>query len=254
MQLQKTRFSLLCVAMLAMVAPQLRADDQNAGAEKQKEQELIAVLQSDAPKADKAITCKGLAVHGTAAAVPELAKLLTDPELTSWARIALEDIPDPASDAALRDALGKVQGRMLIGIINSLGVRQDATAIDALAERLNDADPQVASAAAAALGCIGTPAATKILQQSLSTVPGAVRSAVAEGCTFCAERLMAEGKLDEAEQLYEQVRKADVPKQRILEATRGVILARQSEGRTAVGRVVAVGRPGSIPTRPDHRP
>jgi HEAT repeat protein len=42
--------------------------------------------------------------------------------------------------------------------------------------------------------------------------------------------LLAERKYDKAAKLYETVRKADVPKQRILEATRGAILARQTDG------------------------
>ena len=71
-----------------------------------KEADLIAVLKSDAPKADKAITCKYLAVWGTKNAVPELAKLLEDEELISWARIALEAIPGDEAGAAVRDALG----------------------------------------------------------------------------------------------------------------------------------------------------
>ena len=79
-----------------------------AAAEKQRQ--LIAVLQSDAPAAEKAITCKQLAVYGTKDAVPALAPLLADEELASWARIALEAIPDPAADEALREAMGKLQG------------------------------------------------------------------------------------------------------------------------------------------------
>ena len=101
----------------------MRAADETAAGERQ--QQLIAVLQSDAPKADKAITCKQLAVYGTAESVPAIAALLPDPELTSWARIALEAIPDPAADAALREALGSVKGRTLVGVINSIGVRRD---------------------------------------------------------------------------------------------------------------------------------
>ncbi len=73
------------------------ADPQNAD----KEKELIGVLQTSPPP-EKAIACKKLAIYGSKAAVPELAKLLTDAELASWARIALEAIPDPAADEALR--------------------------------------------------------------------------------------------------------------------------------------------------------
>ena len=54
------------------------------------ESALLKVLESDAPSAEKAITCKRLAVYGTAAAVPALSELLPDPQLSSWARIALE--------------------------------------------------------------------------------------------------------------------------------------------------------------------
>lgn len=191
---------------------------------------MIDVLNSDVPKAEKAITCKRLAVYGSKEAVPALAALLPDGELTSWARIALEVIPGPEADEALREAMGKLEGRVLIGVINSIGVRRDAAAVDGLARRLGDADAEVASAAAVALGRIGNAPATKTLEQSLAGAPAAVRSAVAEGCILCAERLLDEGKGTEAANLYDQVRKADVPKQRVIEATRGAILARQSAG------------------------
>ena len=46
------------------------------------------------------------------------------------ARYALETIPDPSVDDALRDALGKLKGRPLLGVIGSLGVRRDAKAVD----------------------------------------------------------------------------------------------------------------------------
>jgi len=231
--MHKTWYFTICVVLVAAavataVVPAGAAEDKAAADVQQRE--LIAVLQSDAPKADKAITCKRLAVYGTADAVPALAPLLTDKELASWARIALEAIPDPAADAALRDAMGKVQGRLLVGVINSIGVRRDAGAVDGLAQRLKDTDADVASAAAVAMGRIGNPVATKILEESLAGAPAAVRSAVAEGCILCAERLLADGKAADAAKLYDQVRKADVAKQRVLEATRGAILARQAAG------------------------
>ena len=50
------------------------------------EAELVAVLRGDAPEADKAITCKYLAVKGSPAVVADLAPLLTNPRLASWAR------------------------------------------------------------------------------------------------------------------------------------------------------------------------
>ncbi|MCX5683595.1 MAG: HEAT repeat domain-containing protein [Planctomycetota bacterium] len=194
------------------------------------EAKLIAVLKSDAPPQDKAITCKELAVFGSKAAVPALAPLLADKELSSWARIALEAIPGPEVDEALRQAMGKVQGRLLIGVINSLAVRRDAKAVDALIARLKDADADVASAAAAALGRIGGAASAKALEPLLATAPAGVRPEVAEGCILCAERFLAEGNRDEAVKLYDTVRKAEVPKNKIIEATRGAVLARGAAG------------------------
>jgi len=195
-----------------------------------KASEALAVIKSGAPSADKAMACKKLAIYGTPEAVPSLASLLTDPELNSWARIALEVIPGPAADAALRDALGKVQGRMLVGVINSIGVRADAAAVDGLAAKLTAPDVAVASAAAVALGRIGGDAAIKALQPALGTTSGATRSAVAQGCVLAAEKLIAAGNSAEAAKLYDAVRATDLPKQRILEATRGAILARGDAG------------------------
>src|SRR5207248_6111247 len=137
-------------------------DDQNASPEK--ERELIAVLRSDAPPADKALACKNLAVYGSSEAVPELAPLLADPQLASWARIALEAIPGPAADEVLRKATDSLQGKLLVGTINSIGVRRDAVAVDHLTGRLDDRDAEVASAAAVALGRIGNAAAAKGLR------------------------------------------------------------------------------------------
>ena len=219
----------IAAVVSVMAAGQARAAAAPADAG-EKERPLIAVLQSNAPSQEKAITCKRLAVCGSKAAVPALAALLPDKELASWARIALEAIPDPAADEALRQAMGGLKGRLLVGVINSIGVRRDAKAVDALVPRLKDADADVASAAAAALGRIGGAQAAKALEQSLAGAPPAVRPTVAEGCILCAERYLADGQRDAAIKLYDVVRKADVPKQRMLEATRGAILARQAAG------------------------
>ncbi len=194
------------------------------------ENSLIEILRSDAPQQEKAITCKRLAIHGTKDAVGVLQPLLADPEIASWARIALEAIPDSAADEALRQMLVQVQGRLRIGIIHSLGVRRDAAAVESLAQELQDAHTEIASAAAIALGKIGGPAASEVLARALVDVPNPVRSAVAEGCVLCAEQWLAQGASEYAVDLYDKVRQADVPRQRVIEATRGAILARGEAG------------------------
>jgi HEAT repeat protein len=96
--------------------------------------------------------------------------------------------------------------------------------------KLKAADVEVASAAAVSLGKIGGDSSARALEKALASSAGATRSAVAQGCVLCAERYVAEKKYAKATKLYDTVRKADLPRQRILEATRGAILARQSDG------------------------
>ena len=196
----------------------------------EKESDLIGILKSDSPSADKALACKRLAIYGTAEAAPELAKLLTDEQLAAWARIALEAIPGVKVDEVLRKASETLKGRLLVGTINSIGVRRDAGAVTTMTARLKDKDVEVASAAAVALGRIGNAAATESLRKAIANSQPSVRSAVAEGCVLCAERAMAAGDASIAASIYDDVRKAEVPTQRVVEATRGAILARKQAG------------------------
>ena len=230
--------NLALVSVFALAALRAMADvsignapaDTTKGTPAEKQRQLIALLKSDAKPAEKAVACKRLAVYGTKDAVPALAPLLADEHLASWARIALEAIPGSAPDAALLAAAGKLQGKLLVGTINSIGVRRDAGAVGVLTAKLKDADAEVASAAAVALGHIGGAKASKTLTQFLTAAPTEVRSAVAQGCILCGEGFLAQGKSAEAAKVYDTVRKAEVAKQRILEATRGAILARGSAG------------------------
>jgi HEAT repeat protein len=223
-----------CFAAALVVLPIGLANAEETPAERQ--DKLIAVLESpDAPPQDKAITCKHLARFGDADAVGALAALLTDEQLAAWARIALEAIPDPAADAALREAASRLEGRLLVGVLNSIGMRRDAQALDLLAGKLTDADAEVAASAAVALGRIGDAAAARVLVEflngpAMSDAPPAVRAAVAEGCILCAEQSDRSGDTAAAIELFDAVRNADVPLQRVLEATRGAILARKADG------------------------
>ena len=82
-----------------------------------------------------------------------------------------------------------MEGRALIGVINSIGVRRDPKAVEKLIPLTKNATAEVASVAAVALGRIGNSKATAALRQALVDGPDAVRSAVAEGCILCAEKL-----------------------------------------------------------------
>jgi HEAT repeat protein len=196
---------------------------------KTREQELVAVLRSETPEADKALAFKMLAVFGTPACVADVAAFLGNERLASWARITLEALPGDEADAALRAAAPTLSGRLLVGVINSLGVRRDAAAVPLLEERLAAADPAVAAAAAAALGKIGAPDAAAALARALASGKPD-REVVAEACVVCGERRLAEGDGPGATALFDAVRKGEVSEQRRAEATRAAILARGRDG------------------------
>jgi len=191
---------------------------------------LIPILQSDAPLEKKSDALRQLAITGNKEAIPVIAGLLTDEKLSHMARYALQTNPDPAVDDAFRNALGQVKGNLLVGVINSIGVRRDAKAVEALTQLLRDSDAQVASAAAGALGRIATPDAATALKQAVDGAPKATQPALYDGLLRCADALRSQGKAKDAQAIYDKVRASEAPKPIRAAAVRGAILARGPNG------------------------
>jgi HEAT repeat protein len=190
---------------------------------------LIAILESDAPLFQKAKACQQLAVIGTKAAVPALAKYLPDEQLSHYARFGLEPNPDPSTDVVLRASLGELRGRLLVGVINTIGMRRDENAIPQLKTLLASSDREVAGAAAAALGRIASPQSVKLLLDALRG-DKAVRVPIADACLAAADMFVAGDKQNEAVALYDALRKADIPQHIRLAALNGAIRARGEDG------------------------
>jgi len=190
---------------------------------------LVTAQKADAPLNDRFAACRELSVLGDKSAVPVLASLLSDEKMSHMARYGLEPIPGPAVDAALRDALGKLKGRLLAGVITSIGVRRDAKAVEPLAKLLGDSDPMIVSAAAASLGQVGVSAAGA-LEKALADASSAKLNVVADGCLRAADALLASGKRDKAVALYDRVRATQAPRHVRMAAMRGSILARGEAG------------------------
>jgi len=219
----------LTIVMTAALLTAVAAVSANVSAAE--EAEFIAVLKSDAGHLEKSAACRQLARVGTQEAVPALAAMLSDEKLAHLARTALETIPGPAADDALRAALDKLEGRLLMGVMGSLGVRRDAQAVDALAQRLTAADAEVAQSAARALGQIGTAEAAKAIDAALAKTPAANQVAFCEGLSRCAEALSANGQAAASQAIYDRLRGlSPAPHQVRAGALRGAILARQNEG------------------------
>lgn len=198
-------------AALTEVSDKIR-DAYGSRAELRKlEKSLVEVLQSDATQAGKQFVCRQLSIIGTTQSVPALATMLTKPKMSDMARYALERMPGKAVNEALRGALGKTTGKTQVGIINTLGQRGDKKAVGAISKLIDSSDALVADAAAAALGHIAGPAATKALAAARSKAKGKLRLVVLDSYLKCADQLAAEGKKSEASAIYRQLSKEPAP-------------------------------------------
>lgn len=205
------------------------------------EDKLIAILKSDASLNEKAMACQELARVATGKAVPVLSTLLADEPLSHRARFALEPIPDPSADAALRQALGQLQGSLLVGVIHSLGVRRDPQAVAPLTPLLSGSDPIVAQAAARALGSIGS-AAVPALEAALPGASPLTLPSICEGLFRCAEAMPAA----KAAVIYDRIRSIpNLPRHLHVAAWNGAIRSRGSQGVPLLIEALRTGSPVS---------
>jgi HEAT repeat protein len=248
----KTRGLLRAMAAMVFLLAVLPAQSAEKAAPQVKD--LVAVLQSDAALEKKAEACRRLALTGDASAVPVLAGMLADEKLAHMARYALEPIPGPEVDAALRQALGRLNGIRLIGAIGSVGIRRDAEAVPKLVEILSHTDPAVGAAAAAALAQIATPPAVEALAGLRKTAPGPLKMASADASLAAARRLLDQGRRDAAATIYRDLEEG-WPEHISLGAFCGLLeaepekaaerVARAIDNRAAAVRATAINR---IPT------
>lgn len=193
---------------------------------------LISILRNAAStEFQKAKACMRLGELAPKEAVPALAALLGDEKMNTYARYGLEPIADPAADEALRAALPKLKGNLLIGVINSINKRRDAKALPALTKLMQGADGEVARAAAAAIGSIGTAEAAKTLQAALPKSAGPMKMAVADAALVCAERMLAEGRREQGLALYAFLSGPEVPAAARHAAMTGIIREETSVSR-----------------------
>ena len=190
----------------------------------------IAVLKSDAPFADKANACILLSISGDVSALPLLEPMLTEEKLSHMARYALEPMPGNEADAILRRALKTTSGKLKAGVVTSLGVRRDVTAVPEMIPLLADEDGFVAEAAARTLGRIGTLDGIEALEARL-VQPGlsyAVMQSLGDGLFAAAEGAQADGNAAQAAQIYDAVYAVEaLPVPVRAAALRGAVLARK---------------------------
>lgn len=195
----------------------------DAAASKALEAKLAEIVKSSPQRDAKDFACRALMVIGTADSVPTLAALLTDKDNAHMARYALERIQAPEAAAALRDALGKTSGALKIGVIASIGARRDAAAAGALTALLADSDAKIASAAACALGDIGSLEAAKALTDFVKKAPEGVKTNAIDAALVAAEKLLGDGKKIDALAVYKTLSADEMPDAAKLAAKRGML-------------------------------
>lgn len=194
---------------------------------------LVGILRDpSASEFQKAKACVRAGELGAREAVPALGALLGDEHLGTYARYGLEPITDPSASDALLAALPRLNGDRLIGVIHSIGKRRDTRAIPQLVKLMLGTDADLSAAATAALGSIAGPVSARELTAALAGTKGPTRMAVAHASLVCAERLLTDGKRDEALALYTTLTAPDVPKPVRLAAMNGIIREETSVGRS----------------------
>ncbi len=176
------------------VIPALQARMREASPAKRAalEKALLAVAtDANAPLAGRRAACVVLAGFASDAAIAPLSRLLNDPGMSRSARFILEPMPGGAVDRAFLDALAKSPDATRPGVINSLGARRVAKAVEPLAKLARSSDSTVAGAAARALGAIGSEAALKALT---ALDPGdSLEGARADAILLACDLLIAAG-------------------------------------------------------------
>ncbi|MHC4660028.1 MAG: HEAT repeat domain-containing protein, partial [Planctomycetota bacterium] len=206
------------------------------------EKQFLEFLRSDATPAGKQFICRKLSIIGTKDSVPTLAAMLTEKatskiEPSDMARYALERIPGPAVDEALRAALNETGGKVKVGIINSLGERGDRKAVKQLSELLGDSDKEIAEAAISALGKIGGQKAAGTLAEAESKVGAKLHPVWADAYLMCADKLSAKGKAKPAMKIYRQLYVPGEPVAVRIAALRGMVT---TVPKKAVGTILDV--------------
>lgn len=196
----------------------------------QLEKRLAGLLGSNISPVAKEYVCRKLIMVGSARSVPALAGLLDDESLSEAARTTLQAISCPEAHTALRESLGKVADQRKAGLISSIGVSRDAESVSALAPLLDSSDRAIASAAAAALGEIGTLEAAGALGRIQSKAPPELLSSVADARLVCAERLVSAGAKPQALAIYQSLNDAKFSPQVQLAAKRGLLQAMRRKG------------------------
>ena len=220
---------------LAAIEQLAQASSRNPSLRRQLAKSMTDMLESGATVDFKKFLCEQLSVIGTPAEVPRLAQLLGDKELGFHARFILERLPGNDALKALRDAIARLSGRALIGVINTLGERRDTQAIRDLSRYLKEGqDAEARSAALQALGKIGGDEAAEALEACEAGLPAGLRPHLVDSLIKSAEGYESAGKSGEAAKIYMKLNNSAQPPHVRAAAFLGVVRCQNSQAEKLI--------------------
>jgi HEAT repeat protein len=207
----RLKYAALCAALVFAAVAFAAEEPPQIEDNPRAEEELIAILQGDEEWIEKQEACRELRHIGTQKSIPALTPLLTDEHLSHMARYALEDMPSPEVDAALREALGATSGMQKMGVIISLGRRGDEGSVSLLTPLLADTDENISMSAAGALGRIANKDAVNALLDASGDASGVKQRAIIEGLLAAGRILIADGQGKNAVKIFETLQGEEWP-------------------------------------------
>jgi HEAT repeat protein len=224
---------------VALLTEYVQSPKRTAAELKDIEKKFDDFLKSGATDAGKDQICRLLSLVGTVDSVPVLSEMLLVVKSSDMARYALERIPGPQVDEALRKALGKSTGKSKVGIINTLGMRKDTKAVQLLTPLIFNKEIMVGAAAANALGQIGDAQAMKSLAMARPKAKGDLKRQIDDAYLRCADQQLVRGDKAGALAVYKSLNIETGPVMVRVAALKGFVAA---SGKDALPALMAAMR------------
>jgi HEAT repeat protein len=164
---------------------------------------LLRFLKTPATPSAKLTAARFLRVVAGDTAVPALQAMLADPRSADYAIYVLQQLPGPAAEGALVQALKSARGTVKAGIVTALGERRSSGALPVVVLLLSQ--PEFNVAAATAIGRIGGPAAAAALTAAYPAAQVPFKRTLAPSMIAVAESLQAAKNPEGALAVYRMV-------------------------------------------------
>lgn len=157
------------------------------------------------------VICNQLVRVGSDASVPALEKALYAPATFEWARAALAALNSKRARALLVESAARLSGVQQIGVVQTLGLLREDTAVRILGRLVRSSSPGTREAATKALGEIASPRCARILTAGVNDRLIGQTQPSADAFLVCAARLIEAGRRKEGTRLSEAVLNWNVP-------------------------------------------